>query len=101
MDNTTTHLLNACPYNITLCDFFRRNVSSEEKDYATLMKTSFGVIASLAFFSNLLLCLVIFIKRTMLHKPYNVLICSLAITDMLTGMRIGSELDYSTTRSRI
>lgn len=60
--------------------------SVEAKDYGVVMKTSFGIIASLSFFGNLLLCLVIFMKRSMLKKPYNILIASLAVTDMLTGM---------------
>ena len=61
------------------------NVSVEDKGYGVVMKTSFGIIASLSFFGNLLLCLVIFMKRSMLKKPYNILIGSLAVTDMLTG----------------
>lgn len=75
-------------------DFFGDNVTvpnnvgneTDAKDYGVVMKTSFGIIATLSFFGNLLLCLVIFMKRSMLNKPYNMLICSLAITDMLTGM---------------
>ena len=62
------------------------NDSVEDKDYGVVMKTSFGIIASLSFLGNLLLCLVIFMKRSMLKKPYNILIASLAVTDMLTGM---------------
>ena len=63
-----------------------RNVSVGARDHSVIMKTSFGLIASLSFFGNLLLCLVIFMKRSMLKKPYNILICNLALTDMLTGM---------------
>lgn len=62
------------------------NVSVKDKDYGVVMKTSFGIIASLSFFGNLFLCLVMFMKRSMLRKPYNILIASLAVTDMLTGM---------------
>lgn len=62
------------------------NVSVGARDHSVIMKTSFGLIASLSFFGNLLLCLVIFMKRSMLKKPYNILICNLALTDMLTGM---------------
>ena len=87
MMNSNAYVLNRCPeLNITLCDVSRMNVSSEVRDHGTLMKTSFGLIASLSFSGNLLLCLVIFMKRSMLNKPYNILICSLAVTDMLTGM---------------
>ena len=87
MMNNTTYLLNGCPSNVTVCDVIRQNALDDAKDHGTLMKTSFGLIASLSFFANLLLCLVIFMKRSMLNKPYNILICSLAVTDMLTGMR--------------
>lgn len=61
------------------------NISVEAKDYSAATKTSFGLIASLSFFGNLLLCLVIFMKRPMLKKPYNILIFNLAVADMLTG----------------
>ena len=44
-----------------------------------------GTIACLAFCSNLLLCVVIMKKRSMLKKPYNILILNLAITDLITG----------------
>lgn len=71
--------------NITLHNVLSNN-SVEAKDYGVVMKTTFGIIASLSFFGNLLLCLVIFMKRSMLKKPYNILIGSLAVTDMLTGM---------------
>lgn len=84
--NNTPNALVRCADNITVCDA-GSNFTAEAKDYGTLMKTSFGLIASLSFVGNLLLCLVIFMKRSMLNKPYNILICSLAVTDMLTGMR--------------
>lgn len=83
MNNSTNALCygdNITPHNVA------SNISVEAKDYGVVMKTSFGIIASLSFFGNLLLCLVIFMKRSMLKKPYNILICSLAVTDMLTGM---------------
>ena len=80
-----TNGFEVCPGNITTCNA-ARNISAEAKDYGTLMKTSFGLIASLSFFGNLLLCLVMFMKRSMLNKPYNILIFNLAVTDMLTGM---------------
>lgn len=62
-----------------------RNETGEARDYGTLLKSTFGIIATLSFFGNMLLCLVIFMKRSMLAKQYNILICSLAVTDMLTG----------------
>lgn len=91
--NNTAYVLNGCPSNVTVCDVIRQNASEDAKDYGTLMKTSFGLIASLSFFGNLLLCLVIFMKRSMLNKPYNILICSLAVTDMLAGMQQKLSID--------
>lgn len=44
-----------------------------------------GLIAFFSFFGNLLLCIVLLKRRSMLTKPYNVLIFNLAVTDMLTG----------------
>lgn len=79
MMNNSTNALNVSGDNVT-------DPNVEVKDYGVVMKTSFGIIASLAFFGNFLLCLVIFMKRSMLNKPYNILIYSLAVTDMLTGM---------------
>lgn len=83
--NNSTNALHDCADNFTVHNG-GSNISVEAKDYGAVMKTSFGMIASLSFFGNLLLCLVIFMKRSMLKKPYNILICSLAVTDMLTGM---------------
>ena len=83
MNDSTNALY--CGDNITFQNV-SNNISVEAKDYGVVMKTSFGIIASLSFFGNLLLCLVIFMKRSMLKKPYNILIGSLAVTDMLTGM---------------
>jgi len=83
MNNSTNALY--CGDNITLHND-SSHISVEAKDYGVVMKTSFGIIASLSFFGNLLLCLVIFMKRSILKKAYNILIGSLAVTDMLTGM---------------
>ena len=71
--------VNGTFYNLT------RIETGEARDYGTFMKSIFGIIATLSFFGNMLLCLVIFLKRSMLAKQYNILICSLAVTDMLTG----------------
>lgn len=83
MMNNSTNALHLFGDNVNCTG---NSSSVEDKDYGVVMKTSFGIIASLSFFGNLLLCLVIFMKRSMLNKPYNILICSLAVTDMLTGM---------------
>ena len=51
----------------------------------TGLRIVFGIIAGLAFTSNGALLSIIFRKRSMLHSSYNVLILSLAVTDMVTG----------------
>lgn len=53
--------------------------------YSYLLRVAFGVIALMAFVSNGLLCVVILKNRKMLKSAYNLLIFSLAVTDLLTG----------------
>lgn len=60
----------------------RRTIS---KDHSLVVTTVCGFIATFSFIGNLLLCVVILKRRSMLTKPYNVLIFNLAVTDMLTG----------------
>ncbi|KAL9950285.1 hypothetical protein ACROYT_G042763 [Oculina patagonica] len=98
MMNNSTNALDFFGDNVTVPN----NVGNETdaKDYGVVMKTSFGIIATLSFFGNLLLCLVIFMKRSMLNKPYNMLICSLAITDMLTGIFLVATPDYLIDRKQ-
>ena len=45
----------------------------------------FGVIAASSFVFNLLFCIVLLRKPSMLRKPHNILLFSLAVADMLTG----------------
>lgn len=53
--------------------------------YSYLLRVAFGTIALMAFVSNGLLCVVILKNRKMLRSAYNLLIFSLAVTDLLTG----------------
>lgn len=46
---------------------------------------TFWVIAIVSFVLNLLFAIVIARKPSMLKRPHNILLFSLAITDMLTG----------------
>lgn len=46
---------------------------------------TFWVIAVVSFVLNLLFAIVIARKPSMLKRPHNILLFSLAITDMLTG----------------
>ncbi|KAL9950273.1 hypothetical protein ACROYT_G042749 [Oculina patagonica] len=52
----------------------------------TTLRVTFGAIAALAFLGNGLVCAVILRSRTMLKNSYNLLILSLAFTDMFTGI---------------
>ena len=53
--------------------------------YSHLLRVAFGLIALEAFISNSLLCVVILKNRRMLRSAYNMLIFSLAVTDLVTG----------------
>ena len=53
--------------------------------YSYLLRVAFGIIALKACVSNGLLCVVILKNRKMLRSAYNLLIFSLAVTDLLTG----------------
>ena len=48
----------------------------------------FGVIATLSFLLNSLFCVIMMKKPAMLKRPHNILLFSLAITDLLTGLRL-------------
>ena len=50
------------------------------------LRVSMGIIAVLSILSNGLLIAVFLRNRSLLRSSYNVLILSLAITDMTTGM---------------
>ena len=53
--------------------------------YSYLLRVAFGIIAIKACVSNGLLCVVILKNHKMLKSAYNLLIFSLAVTDLLTG----------------
>ena len=67
------------------------NISSPTTPRATnvtfsyLLPVAFGLIAAIAVIGNGLLCVVILKNYRMLRSAYNLLIFSLAVTDMLTG----------------
>ena len=52
---------------------------------AAFLRIVFGIIASFAIINNGLLLLVIFKNNVLLRMPYNTLVLSLAITDLITG----------------
>lgn len=47
---------------------------------------AFSMIAILSFFGNMLVVGVMVTKRNALKKPYNIFICSLAVTDTVTSV---------------
>lgn len=68
-----------------------RNISSDELStstadvYARAKEVIYGVIAALSFLLNFLFCVMMMRKPAMLKRPHNILLFSLAITDLLTG----------------
>ena len=52
-----------------------------------LLPVAFGFIAALALIGNGLFCILILKNYRMLRSAYNLLIFSLAVTDMITGKR--------------
>ena len=73
-----------------------RNVSSEELSMPAIeghssqdkaREAMFGVIAAMSFSLNFLFCVIMTRKPTILKRPHNILLFSLAITDLLTGLQ--------------
>lgn len=56
-----------------------------------LRRVLFGFIGASAVISNILLVVLILKNKYMLKTPYNVLVLSLAATDMITGKRATKE----------
>lgn len=63
-------------------------------EHSSVMAAVCGLIALISFVGNLLLCVVILKRRSMLAKPYNVLIFNLAVMDMLTGRPVVFPFHY-------
>ena len=73
----------------------RKNISNEEpstpaiedqSSEAKAREVMFGVIAALSFLLNFLFCVIMIRKPARLKRPHNILLFSLAITDLLTGL---------------
>ena len=58
------------------------------------LRVSMGIIAVLSILSNGLLIAVFLRNRSLLRSSYNVLILSLAVTDMTTGMWLNKSQAY-------
>ena len=69
-----------------------RNISTpnplknEGDSQARAREIMFGIIAALSFLLNFLFCVIMMRKPAMLKRPHNILLFSLAITDLLTGL---------------
>jgi len=50
-----------------------------------VLQVLFGVIAAASFLFNLLFCVLLLKRPSMLKKGHNILLFSLAVVDMLTG----------------
>jgi len=67
------------------------NISSEGLStsttdaYSRAREVVYGVIAALSFLLNFLFVLIMIRKPAMLKRPHNILLFSLALTDLLTG----------------
>ncbi|XP_001637411.2 G-protein coupled receptor 83 [Nematostella vectensis] len=61
-------------------------VHAADPDAPSPFRALFGAVACLSLFGNLLLCVVMVRRRSMLRKTYNVLILNLACADSLTGL---------------
>ncbi|XP_078359264.1 galanin receptor 2a-like [Oculina patagonica] len=65
----------------------------------TAIQVSFCVIAVASFTFNLLFCIVLLRKPSMLRKPHNILLFSLAVVDMLTGVFLVATPGYAIPKS--
>jgi len=76
------------------------NLIEDPLDSSPAIRALFGTVAGLSLFSNALLCIVMLRRREMLTKTYNILIFSLAVTDMMTG-KIVELFSFSKTAKNI
>ena len=79
MNNTTTKT--ATLLTVTL----GKDTSSSQASPHAILQVLFTIIAVMAFFGNGSFCVVILQRRRFLRSSYNLLIFSLALTDLLTG----------------
>lgn len=76
-----------------------KNITSMEEHETSgelhmALRVSMGIIAVLSILSNGLLIAVFLRNRSLLRSSYNVLILSLAVTDMTTGMWLNKSYIY-------
>jgi len=63
------------------------------------LQIAFSLIASASFSFNLLFCVMLLKKPSMLKRPHNILLFSLAVVDMLTGVFIVATPGYIILKS--
>ena len=73
---------------------FNSTMESQPNNRDNLKIVSYFVIGFLACASNFLLCLVLGRSRLMLQKPYNIIILTLGVCDLLTG-QLTLNLSYN------
>lgn len=83
--NTTTNLGTNSSFNESFILAPRQHHDKVDYNVNNVYKIIFGSIAFGAFLGNILLCVAICKRRTLLRKTYNMLVLNLAVTDMLTG----------------
>ena len=84
MNATATSFANSS-FNESLSPSSRPYHDKVDYNVSDVYKIVFGAIATLSFIGNVLLCLAICKRRSLLLKTYNMLVLNLAVTDMLTG----------------
>lgn len=89
MDDNTT-----CPPTATV-----PSTAPPPKSQDTILNVIFWVIAVVSFTSNSLFCIVLLRKRSMLRKAHNILLFSLAVVDMLTGVFLVATPGYAISKS--
>ena len=92
MSNSSATLTNTTNSNLP-------TTPSSTLAYSYLLRVAFGFIALMAFAENGLLCAVILRNRQMLRSAYNLLILSLAITDLFTGILVLVVISFRTVDS--
>ena len=83
--NAATDLSTNSSFNESFSLASRQHHDKVDYNVKDVYKITFGCIAFGSFLGNILLCVAICKRRTLLRKTYNMLVLNLAVTDMLTG----------------
>ena len=77
--------------NISTKDVYIPAIEDQSSE-AKAREVMFGVIAALSFLLNFLFCVIMIRKPIRLKRPHNILLFSLAITDLLTYRFVASVI---------